>query len=648
MLTSFSEFKFYQSFRMPVEEADGLRFLIEIEDELGHKQYLEDAKLMDISVTGFGMLTKERVSVGTSVQISLQFKKDHLDLTGSVVRAFSDAVSNDLLIYGVELDEDKKLAKFLENYVMTFSADRLRDCLIKSTREERYTKVSDGFEMFSLLLSLFKDITNFKEREGFIETMLDEVVRILNGSRASVFLINPENNELEAVTATGIDKEYLKFDYRLGVAGSVFTTGVALNIDTQKDKSRFHDDFDHRFGFKTTSVICYPIHNREDKIIGVIEVLNKKNQDRFTVEDEKTMKVLSLVFSSLFHSFDPIDEASMVRRFSTPSARKYALIGKSAHAASLRGAITKIKDLDDPILMYGEAGVGKTLMGIVIHNEGCRGLNPYELVSCKKIEGVDIETAIFGGHGKKSIFEKAKGGTVMLEDVSELTSEQQNRLYKILNSSVDDVNNYHLECRIMATATVDLAELVEHGSFQKELFEILSKIYLHVDALRRRRDDIVDLVDHFMRVECNAQGLLAKTVDAKAMKRLVEYDWPHNVSELKTCISRIVTYNPKEHIVSNEMLDDSALPPFDVDVKKRRFGDLPYVSDFNIPLKDRLAIMEREMIYGEIKRHNGNKTKAATAMGISREALRKKLIASDKVMDNHNSSDIDDAVKKAA
>ena len=192
--------------------------------------------------------------------------------------------------------------------------------------------------------------------------MLEEVVRILNAARASIFLINAETNELEAASALGVPKEKLKFDYRLGIAGSVFTTGVALNIDTSRDSSRFNEFFDKQFNFETRSIICYPIHNREDKIIGVIEVINKRNQDRFTVEDEKTMKVLALVFSSVYHNFDPMSEKSQIRRFSKPFNRNHAIIGKTSHINSLRNTIMKVKDLESSVLIGGENGVGKTLL----------------------------------------------------------------------------------------------------------------------------------------------------------------------------------------------------------------------------------------------------------------------------------------------
>ncbi len=159
MLASFSEFKFYQSFRIPVEEADDLRFLVQMSKDRGPEEYIDDAKLIDISLTGLGFATSERISVGQEITISLQYKKHHLDLTGKVVRAFSQSLDDQKIIYGIEIEEEKGIAKFLEHYILGFSSERLKNCLIDSAIKERYTKATDGFEIFSLLLSLFKDLS---------------------------------------------------------------------------------------------------------------------------------------------------------------------------------------------------------------------------------------------------------------------------------------------------------------------------------------------------------------------------------------------------------------------------------------------------------------------------------------------------------
>lgn len=290
MLTSFSEFKYYQSFRVPVESRDDVQFLVEFENEQGRYEFVDKVKLMDVSMTGLGFTTSFPLPVGSTLRCSLQFKRLRFDFGANVVRAFHDMTSSSdaAMNYGAELDSEDygNMKRFIEQYIQSLPPERLKDSLIQLALTQHYASEKEGFEMFSLLLSLFKDITQFGNKEKFVESMLEEIVRILNGQRASIFLINTETNELEAVAALGIEKELLKFDYRKGIAGSVFTTGVSLNIDATTDKVRFSEEMDKMTGFDTRSIICSPISNREDKIIGVIEVLNKRNEDRFTVEDE--------------------------------------------------------------------------------------------------------------------------------------------------------------------------------------------------------------------------------------------------------------------------------------------------------------------------------------------------------------------------
>ncbi|PIP95737.1 MAG: hypothetical protein COW00_00345 [Bdellovibrio sp. CG12_big_fil_rev_8_21_14_0_65_39_13] len=630
MLASFSEFKFYQSFRIPVEKADNLRFLVEKEDEMGKEVYIEDAVLVDVSVTGLGFRTKERLSVGAPLTISLQFKKYHMDIAGKVVRAFCNTVDDVDMIYGVEIEHDENIRKFLEQFILSFSTERLKDCLIDSALVERYTKASDGFEMFSLLLSLFKDITFFGDKEGFLDNMLEEVVRIMNAQRSSIFLINPETNELEAVAALGMEKKDLKFDYRVGIAGSVFTTGVALNIDTKSDRSRYNDLFDKKFNFETRSIICHPIHNREDKIIGVIEVINKRNQDRFTVEDEKTMKVLALVFSSVFHNYNPLSESSQIRRFSTPFDRTFALIGKTPHLGSLRSSIIKLKDIDSPVLIQGEQGVGKTLYAKILHHEGQRGLKPLVEIDCQVQDRQIIEKDIFSP--VTSVMNNTQGGTVIFREVHCLSIEDQRRLCFILHEGRIEGGNVSIDARIIATSSKDLGQEVDEGKFDRSLYEFINKAYVYIEPLRRRIEDIDLLVDYFLKMECKNQGLLLKSFAPKVVMKMKDYHWPGNVKELQTCVERSVLYNPKNHIIADLDFESSAAPVYDLGAKQRLFGDIPYVHDPKIALKDRILLVEREIILSEIKRNNGNKSKAAKEMGISREALRKKLLQSREVL----------------
>jgi Nif-specific regulatory protein len=634
MFTSFSEFKYFQSFRVPVESNDDVRFSAEFENDLGKMEFIQDGELVDISITGLGFKSKKEISVGTHLRFSIHFKRLRFDVHGHVVRAFSANVGDEDIIYGTEIDlEDQKhVRRFIDQYINSFNQDRAKDCLLTLALAERYASAAQGFEMFSLLLSLFKDITQFGNMEGFVETMLEEMVRILNAQRASIFLINSDTNELEAVAALGIDKELLKFDYRKGIAGSVFTTGVALNIDCENDKVRFSEDMDKKTGFKTTSIICHPITNREDKVIGVIEILNKRNQNRFTAEDEKTMKVLSLICSSVFHNYNPISEKSMIRRFSTPHDREFALVGKSAHINELRKAIVRLKDIDSPLLIEGERGVGKCLLARIVHNEGKRGLNSFHMVNCKGVEPSDLEKEIFGTVGYVGKLEKCIGGTIVFKDISYMPLSLQKKLHETLISRrlPYPEKKITLDVRSVFTSTKDL-EVMAHdqGQFNPELLFLILSSKIVIQPLRKHLDDVPDLLSYFLKKECKKQGLLLKSFSEDAIARLCEYDWPGNISEVESVVSKAVLYHPKTHIISK--IENGVTPI--VDFSKSASLDLPFADNHELQLKDRVALIERQLILAEIKRHKGNKTKAAKSMGISREALRKKMHASQEVLD---------------
>jgi two-component system response regulator HydG len=637
MLTSFSEFKYYQSFRVPVESRDDVQFLVEYENENGKLEFVDKVKLLDVSLTGLGFTTKFALPIGSSLRCSLQFKRLRFDFGTTIVRAFheSSAADADSMKYGAELDTEDygNMKRFIEQYIQSLPPERLKDSLVQLALTQHYSSEKEGFEMFSLLLSLFKDITQFGNKEKFVESMLEEIVRILNGQRASIFLINTETNELEAVAALGIEKELLKFDYRKGIAGSVFTTGVSLNIDTKTDKVRFSEEMDKTTGFDTRSIICSPISNREDKIIGVIEVLNKRNEDRFTVEDEKTMKVLALILSSVFHHYSPMSEKSLIRRFSTPYDREHAWVGRSSQTSEIRKAIVRLKDIDSPLLVTGEVGTGKKLFARIVHNEGKRGLAPWIIISCKGVDEKNLAKEIFGAEGVKSKLEECIGGTIVFDEISFMPVHMQMKLMQILKDRRIPGSNISLDVRVMFTTSKNIKFMIEEeGSFNPELFSYMCSSEVHIEPLRKRPADIEDLLSANLRRECRKQGLLLKDFTEIVKEQLVSYSWPGNVSELEKAVEKAVLYNPKAHVISD--LGSKASPIIDITKTSNcMLENIPHADDSSIPLKDRVALVEREMILAEIKRHRGNKSKAATAMGISREALRKKMLMSDEIIE---------------
>jgi Nif-specific regulatory protein len=626
MLTSFSEFKYYQSFRVPVESRDDVQFLVEFENDQGKHESVPKVKLMDVSLTGLGFLSTFPLPVGTVLRCSLQFKRLRFDFGASIVRAFHNvgASAEESMSYGAEMDTEDygNMKRFIEQYIQSLPPERLKDSLIKLALTQHYASEKEGFEMFSLLLSLFKDITQFGNKEKFVESMLEEIVRILNGQRASIFLINTETNELEAVAALGIDKELLKFDYRKGIAGSVFTTGVSLNIDCKSDKVRFSEEMDKMTGYDTRSIICSPITNREDKIIGVIEILN-----------EKTMKVLGLILSSVFHHYNPMSEKSLIRRFSSPYDREFAWIGRSSQTSEIRKAVVRLKDIDSPLMVVGENGVGKKLFCHIVHNEGKRGLAPYVVISSKGVDEQSLQNELFGFEGSKSKLEECIGGTLVIDEVGFMSLPLQMKLFKVLSERRIPGSHISLDVRVIFTTSRNLKQMIEEtGTFNPDLYNFMCSSEIQIEPLRKRPQDIDDLLSFFLKKECRKQGLLLKDFSDEVKEQFTAYSWPGNVVELEKAVEKAVLYNPKAHVISD--LGSKSTPIIDITKNGScMLENIPHADDTSIPLKDRVALVEREMILAEIKRHKGNKSRAADTMGISREALRKKMLMSDEIIE---------------
>ncbi len=136
-----------------------------------------------------------------------------------------------------------------------------------------------------------------------------------------------------------------------------------------------------------------------------------------------------------------------------------------------------------------------------------------------------------------------------------------------------------------------------------------------------------------MKKECKKQGLLLKEFTEEVKEQLQAYGWPGNVTELEKAVEKAVLYNPKSHVIAD--LGSKSSPIVDITKSSNcLLENIPHADDFTISLKDRVALVEREMILAEIKRHRGNKSKAAASMGISREALRKKMLMSDEIVES--------------
>ena len=270
-----------------------------------------------------------------------------------------------------------------------------------------------------------------------------------------------------------------------------------------------------------------------------------------------------------------------------------------------------------------------------------------EIIQCGGKSETELDALIFGTNMLSGKLEGCHQGTILFKEISHLPLPLQGKLFEVLTNKGSNLYSFPLDVRLLCSSSRDLSDLASKGLFNPDLHEMISKSYIFIDPLRKRAADIPELINYFLKMVCKEQGFLTKSLSSKVMEIFKAYDWPGNVKELKQCMERAVMYNPKAHVI--EEVENMAIPLFDRSKSRLKiFEDIPHASDYSIPLKDRLALVERKLILAEIKRHNGNKSKAAKLMGISREALRKKLLQSDEIMTTLDKVGPPETVKKIA
>lgn len=656
-MKSFEEFKFAQAFRIPIEKSDNLRFLVgrPNSEHESRGQYYDGVDILDISKTGVGFSCAEKFQVGQRLSISLQYRRFHLDILARVVRATAHPTDPSLSQYGLEYDDfdEEEVHTFLENFASSFTLERMRTCLIKMALMDRYAVSAEGLDIVSLIITLFKDIIRLGDNENFISTVLQEALRNMQAQKAVLFLIDTKTNELVAQAAVGVDKTHLRFDYRVGVAGQIFTTGLPFNVDIKKDQGRFHEGQDipelslDKAQGNSFVIMGHPIYNRNDKIVGVIEVMERPGQSGpFTVEDEKTMKVLSMIFSSVYHNYNPLTQSSKVRNFGAYE-RTHALVGTSRYVADLRLSISKLKDLDLPLLLEGEVGVGKSLYAHILHQEGKRGPMPLIEIDCGEVKAEQLESMLFSA--KDCAFLRAHKGSLIIHQVHLLDQRAQTELLKVMKERYLLAHKINVDVRVMATSTLSLEKASLQGKFLPELYQHLSSSLVKIPALRKHLEDLPELCEYFLKAECKKQGYLPKSFSAKALEQLARYRFNENIKELRSIVERSVRYFPKDHVIDdlgNSVLQVFHQNPDDFASVTHLLANHPHLKWEEMSFKDQVTLMEKDLLERHIHRFEGNKTRAAKALGITREGIRKILIKAERLLATPEATVLEFAEKK--
>ncbi len=301
------------------------------------------------------------------------------------------------------------------------------------------------------------------------------------------------------------------------------------------------------------------------------------------------------------------------------------LVGRSPGMIKIFDIITNVANSPSTVLISGETGTGKEMVARAIHYNSNRAGKPFIKMNCAALPEGLIESELFGhekgaftGAVKSTVgrFEQANGGTLLLDEISEIPPAIQAKLLRVIQERelerLGSGQTIPIDVRIIATSNRDLKKEVNEGRFRDDLFFRLQVIPVDIPPLRKRLDDIPLLSEHFIAHYCEREGVPYKTLTDKVIKHFMSYNWPGNVRELENYIQRAVVMSPEQEL---------RLSDFPVEVA---VGSSPADSSSELEITT-IAEMERKLIYKTLEANEFNKAQTADALGITTRTLRNKL-----------------------
>ena len=310
-----------------------------------------------------------------------------------------------------------------------------------------------------------------------------------------------------------------------------------------------------------------------------------------------------------------------VRVAAARNQRADVIVGDSAAMRAVQKSIGMLADKDTTVLILGETGVGKEVVARALHMHGRRAQGAFIAVNCAAIPADLLESELFGHMrgsftgalaDRKGAFRDAEKGTLFLDEIGDMPLSMQAKILRVLEERVVTPvggKPTQIDVRVVAATHRDLATLVAQKQFREDLFYRLSVVPIAVPPLRERRDDIVPLAEHFLRLA----GQPEKQLAADAGERLTQYDWPGNVRQLKNVMERC-----------HALVRSSGVRASDLDLPATQAAisaDAGEPTDLN----DAVADLERRMIEAALLEASGNRAEAARRLGINRQLLYTKM-----------------------
>ena len=345
-----------------------------------------------------------------------------------------------------------------------------------------------------------------------------------------------------------------------------------------------------------------------------------------------TPEELLLVVRRVLEHQELVEEVLTLRERVNDPYRFDRIISKSPKMTEIFEMVRNLADLDTTVLITGETGTGKELVAHAIHQHSNRRDQRFVRINCGALTETLLESELFGHErgafsgavqARRGKFEYSSGGTLLLDEIGDISLAMQLKLLRVLQEKeiqrVGGNETITVDVRILATTNKDLEAAVAAGTFRSDLYYRLNVVRIQLPPLRKRREDVPLLAEHFLRTFCEKNARRLRGFGGDVMSALMEYDWPGNVRELANAIERAAVMAPDDQITTVDLPVRTASRP--VDACDNGGMDLPFKEGREKVIEE----YEKTYLMNCLRRFKGNIGQCAQHCGVDAKTFYRKM-----------------------
>ncbi len=489
--------------------------------------------------------------------------------------------------------------------------------------------IPEGRQDLETLYRLAYVVHSFTELEPLLQNLVDLAIQHLHAERGVVFL-RDRHGDLYPTVARSLYPDELVDAQKvaLSVVQSAINRKEGILAANAQTDPRFQSE--SAIHYNILSVLCLPLIHGET-LLGALYVDHGKLPGAFTERDYLFLKSFVDLSSSAVQTAQEREnfrlENSYLRRIASAEQGFSEIISNSPKIISILETVELVAASNVSVLIMGESGTGKELIARAIHYKSPRRDKKFITQNCASLPETLLESELFGykkgsytgaTHDKPGLFEVADGGTLLLDEIGDLSLSSQAKILRALQEGeirrIGDNQSRKVDVRILSATNKDLQDQIQRGLFREDLFYRLNVVTVKLPPMRDRKEDIPLLARHFLTLFAGRLGRRHVGFERDAVDVLTAYHWPGNVRQLKNEMERLaILLNDGEMVTAHhlsEVIQQAAL------LSSAAGGNR---------LKESLDAIQRKMLLEALQKYRWNKTRAAEDLGITRRGLIKMI-----------------------